>query len=133
MRPRRRRAFQPARTRQNSGEGGWFDGKRFDYGNKNGERYKAGGRVQRHGVEDKGNKGNNLHTEGTITKVSCFDESNELKSFYFTNIPDDVSHVELREGFSLCGMLLDVYLAAKRNTKGKRFSFVRFRKVIDVA
>jgi hypothetical protein len=30
-------------------------------------------------------------------------------SFYFTNIPHDISYVALRQGFEVCGILEDVY------------------------
>lgn len=53
-------------------------------------------------------------------------------SFYFTNIPLDISYVSLRQGFEVCGILEDVYLARKRNVNGGAFGFVRFGKVKDV-
>jgi len=34
-------------------------------------------------------------------------------SFYFTNVPHDISYVALRQGFEVCGLLEDVYLARK--------------------
>lgn len=53
-------------------------------------------------------------------------------SFYFTNIPLDISYVSLRQGFEVCGILEDVYLARKRNVNGGAFGFVRYGKVKDV-
>lgn len=53
-------------------------------------------------------------------------------SFYFTNIPHDISYAVLRQGFEVCGILEDVYLARKRNVNGGAFGFVRYAKVKDV-
>jgi len=53
-------------------------------------------------------------------------------SFYFTNIPHDISYVALRQGFEVCGIMEDVYLARKRNVNGGAFGFVRYGKVKDV-
>ena len=41
-------------------------------------------------------------------------------SFYFTNVPEDISYIALRQGFEVCGILEDVYLAKKRNVNGVR-------------
>jgi hypothetical protein len=53
-------------------------------------------------------------------------------SFYFTNIPHDISYLSLRKGFEVCGIMEDVYLARKRNVNGGAFGFVRYGKVKDV-
>lgn len=53
-------------------------------------------------------------------------------SFYFTNVPHDISYISLRQGFEVCGIMEDVYLARKRNVNGGVFGFVRYRKVKDV-
>jgi len=53
-------------------------------------------------------------------------------SFYFTNVPDDISYSSLRKGFKVCGIMEDVYLARKRNVNGAIFGFVRYTKVKDV-
>jgi len=39
-------------------------------------------------------------------------------SFYFTHVPEDISYIALRQGFEVCGILEDVYLAKKRNVNG---------------
>jgi hypothetical protein len=56
----------------------------------------------------------------------------EVVSFYFTNIPADISYSALRQGFEVCGIMEDVYLARKRNVNGGAFGFVRYAKVKDV-
>lgn len=57
---------------------------------------------------------------GTVLNYVCF---------YFTNVPDDISYKLLRQGFEVCGMTEDVYLARKYNVNGGVFSFVRYCKV----
>jgi len=53
-------------------------------------------------------------------------------SFYFTNVPVDISYISLRRGFEVCGMMEDVYLAKKRNMNRGVFGFVRYGNVRDV-
>ena len=53
-------------------------------------------------------------------------------SFYFTNVSDDISYISLRQGFEVCGIMEDVYLAKKRNVNGGVFGFVRYGKVMNV-
>jgi len=55
-----------------------------------------------------------------------------IVSFYFTNVPDNISYTSLRQGFEVCGIMEDVYLARKRNVNGAKFGFVRFSKVKDI-
>jgi hypothetical protein len=52
--------------------------------------------------------------------------TSEVLIFYFTNIPEDIVHEDLRRGFLTIGVLLVVYLSKRRNELGKRFFFVRF-------
>jgi len=40
-------------------------------------------------------------------------------SFYFTNVPENISYISLRRGFEVCGIMEDVYLARKRNVNGR--------------
>jgi len=64
------------------------------------------------------------------------DNSGKVKqpfvSFYFTNVPGNVSYISLRRGFEVCAIMEDVYLARKRNVNGGVFSFVRYGNVKDV-
>jgi len=53
-------------------------------------------------------------------------------SFYFTNVPHDISYFTLRQGFKVCGVMEDLYLAQKRNVNGRVFGFVRYGNVKDV-
>ena len=53
-------------------------------------------------------------------------------SFYFTNVPENISYIALRRGFEVCGIMEDVYLAKKRNVNGGVFGFVRYAKVLNV-
>jgi hypothetical protein len=53
-------------------------------------------------------------------------------SFYFTNFPVHLSNFYLRKGFEVCGILEDVYVARKRNTRGQPYGFVRFSNVRDI-
>jgi len=53
-------------------------------------------------------------------------------SFYFTNVPHNISYVDLRRGFEVCGVMEDVYLARKCNVNGGAFGFVRYGNVKDV-
>ena len=45
---------------------------------------------------------------------------------------ENISYIALRQGFEVCGILEDVYLAKKRNVYGGVFGFVRFGKVLNV-
>ena len=56
----------------------------------------------------------------------------DIVSFYFTNVPHDISYSSLRQSFVVCGIMEDVYLARKRNVNGGAFGFVRYCKVRDV-
>jgi len=64
------------------------------------------------------------------------DNSGKVKqpfvSFYFTNVPENVSYISLRRGFEVCGIMEDVYLARKRNVNGGVFGFVCYGNVRDV-
>jgi len=60
-------------------------------------------------------------------------ETGEVVTFYYTDIPKDIVHENLRKGFLIIGVLLDVFLFKRRNETGKRFGFVWFRHVQDKA
>ena len=57
---------------------------------------------------------------------------NNFVSFYFTNVPEDISYRSLRQGFEVCGIIEDIYLAKKRNVNGVVFGFVRYSNVKDL-
>jgi hypothetical protein len=58
--------------------------------------------------------------------------THNLVSFYFTNVPENISYSSLRQGFEVCGIMEDVYLAKKHNVIRAVFGFVRYSKVKDI-
>lgn len=80
----------------------------------------------------------------TMVRTSIHSNSRQLKlehvgtvnhnfdSFYFTNVSDDITYSSLRQGFEVCGIMEDVYLARKRNVNGVVFGFVCYAKVKDI-
>ena len=71
-----------------------------------------------------------LHHRGSAFQDNTGKQS--YVSFYFTNVSVDISYFSLRQGFEVCGMMEDVYLAKKRNVNGGVFGFVRYGNVRDV-
>lgn len=55
------------------------------------------------------NPGPQKHQPGQRDKLQTV--NNAFVSFYFTNVPLDITYVELRQGFEVCGLMEDVYLA----------------------
>jgi len=53
-------------------------------------------------------------------------------SFYFTNFPDSMNMVQLRQLFEVYGMLSDVYIAKKQNYRGQVYGFLRFLNVKNI-
>ena len=60
-------------------------------------------------------------------------EVKRFVSFYFTNVPEFIPYVNLRQGFEVCGILEDLYVTKNYNAQGKVYGFVRFGKVKNVA
>jgi len=60
-------------------------------------------------------------------KNSELNETCEVVTFYFSNIPEDIVHEDIHQGFLALGVLLDVFLSKRRTELGKRFGFVLFR------
>jgi len=56
---------------------------------------------------------------------------NNFVTFYFSNVPEDISYSSLRQGFEVCGIMEDIYLAKKRNVNGAMFGLVCYSKVKD--
>jgi len=52
------------------------------------------------------------------------DKGNKV-SFYFTNFPDFMPLVQLRQFFKVCSMLSDVYIEKKQNYRGQVYGFLR--------
>jgi len=53
-------------------------------------------------------------------------------SFYFTNILEFLPVFRLRQEFEVCGILTDVFMVRKRNSRGQVYGFVRFSNVKNV-
>jgi hypothetical protein len=53
----------------------------------------------------------------------------ETTSFFFTNFPEDVKVVELWSIFAKHGRVGEVYIPKKRDKRGNRFGFVKFKEV----
>lgn len=56
-------------------------------------------------------------------------EPGSKASYYVTNFPDNIPLFRLRQGFEVCGILSDIYVARHRNARGQEFGFVRFVNV----
>ena len=69
--------------------------------------------------------------DATLRK-QCDTVTSNFVSFYFTNVPYDISYYSFRQGFEVCGVMEDVYLARKCNVNGGAFGFVRYRNVKDI-
>jgi len=72
------------------------------------------------------------HNNVTQQQQNIPGTTSSIVSFYFTNVLEDISYNCLRQGFEVCGIMEDVYLARKRNVNGGVFGFVRYCKVRDV-
>ena len=53
-------------------------------------------------------------------------------TFYFTNIPALILYYYLRQGFKVCGILEDLFVAKNFNEQGKAYGFARYGKVKNV-
>jgi hypothetical protein len=56
----------------------------------------------------------------------------ETTSFFFTNFPEETPAVELWALFAKHGRIGEVYIPNKRDKRGKRFGFVRFKEVKNI-
>ena len=72
------------------------------------------------------------HNNVTQQQQNIPGTTSSIVSFYFTNVLEDISYNCLRQGFEVCGIMEDIYLARKRNVNGGVFGFVRYCKVRDV-
>nr|GEZ89529.1 hypothetical protein [Tanacetum cinerariifolium] len=71
--------------------------------------------------------------QSRFSQCSKEDQINQIsKSVFVTNFPD---HVRSRDLWQVCnayGTLVDVYIPLKKSQSGKRFTFLRFIKVINL-
>lgn len=51
---------------------------------------------------------------------------------FVTNLPDGTRKETRKKIFSKFGCIVDVYMATKKDSNKKKFSFVRFKEVLDV-
>jgi RNA recognition motif-containing protein len=56
----------------------------------------------------------------------------ETTSFFFTNIPEETQVTELWSLFAKQGRVREVYIPNKRDKRGNRFGFVKFKEVKNV-
>jgi len=82
--------------------------------------------------KDQHSRGQHQHHRHRDSAILVTTGKQSYVSFYFTNVPEDISYFSLRQGFEVCGMMKDVYLAKKRNLNGGVFGFVRYGNVKDV-
>jgi hypothetical protein len=57
-------------------------------------------------------------------------ETCEVVTIYFNNIPEDTVHEDIDQGFLTINVLLDVFLSKMRTELGKHFGFVLFGSYI---
>ncbi|XP_058774727.1 uncharacterized protein LOC131648999 [Vicia villosa] len=56
---------------------------------------------------------------------------NGITTCYVENIPEDINEKEMERKFTRWGKVVDVYIANRRNKRGRLFGFVRFEGVED--
>jgi len=83
-------------------------------------------------IEQNSDKQGDLHNMPRPATVLHHGTVSDSITFYFSNVPNDISYSSLRKGFEVCGIMEDIYLARKRNVNGAVFGFVRYSKVKDV-
>ncbi|KEH29851.1 RNA recognition motif [Medicago truncatula] len=66
-------------------------------------------------------------------ETETLESNSTVVTYYFTNIPENIVHEDLRQSFLTIGVLLNVFLSKRMNELGKRFGFVRFQHVRDKA
>lgn len=59
------------------------------------------------------------------------DQSDHISIFFFTELPEEIGAKDLFEIFKEYGLVVVVMIPAKRDKKGRRYGFVRFRKYGD--
>ncbi|KAK1414410.1 hypothetical protein QVD17_30154 [Tagetes erecta] len=54
-----------------------------------------------------------------------------LTTFYVSNIPEGLSHYQLREAFFPFGKIRDAFIPKKKDSSGGLFAFVRYADVFN--
>jgi hypothetical protein len=67
------------------------------------------------------------HKDGFVSRLD-----KETTSFFFTNIPEEVQVVDLWSLFAKFGRVGEVYIPMKRDKRGNRFGFVKYKDVNNV-
>jgi len=67
-----------------------------------------------------------------IADLGAQAEADSRVSFYFTNFPEFLSVLRLRQEFVVCGIMTGVFLARQRNSRRQVYGFVRFSSVKNV-
>jgi hypothetical protein len=67
------------------------------------------------------------HKDGFVNRLD-----KETTSYFFTNIPEEVQVMELWSIFAKQGRVGEVYMPKKRDKRGNRFGFVKFKEVKNV-
>ena len=90
------------------------------------------------GVDDEGwhtverKKKRITHKQGKMDIAGRWNDNGEKTiSFYFSEIPDTHGAREMLRAFAYYGDVVEVVIPSKRNSRGLRFGFARFRKVTD--
>lgn len=79
-----------------------------------------------------------VHSQQQRTIPKSGEDNNTLSpfkrfvTFYITKFPPQASTFLLRNGFKVCGILEDVFVASNRNMNGDVYGFVRYAKVRDM-
>ncbi|KAK9053105.1 hypothetical protein SSX86_029735 [Deinandra increscens subsp. villosa] len=58
-------------------------------------------------------------------------DSSNWTSFYISNFPEEASVEDLKKIFEKHGVMMDLFIARKRNGSGERFGFVKYARVDD--
>ncbi|KAL4580253.1 hypothetical protein LXL04_016439 [Taraxacum kok-saghyz] len=79
---------------------------------------------------------NRMKMAATGTRTSSPLKSDNLggkaTTFFFTNFPEHWNEAKLWKEFRRVGMVVDVFVARKRDKAGRKFGFTRFMKVLDI-
>lgn len=55
----------------------------------------------------------------------------KVSSFFFTEFPESYEAKQMAEVFKEFGLVTEVYIPGKRDSRGRRYGIARFRKVTD--
>ncbi|MCI45040.1 hypothetical protein A2U01_0066279, partial [Trifolium medium] len=59
------------------------------------------------------------------------DNNNDLITFFFTNFPENFGAKAMFNAFQHYGNIMEVVIPIKRDRRGRRFGFARFKRVLD--